>query len=87
MGNIDLPNVDVIAQFEITDSKYKKSMINSSYGSVYSSSNGFKNYDFENLTGNISPFYGKFLMDKLMSDVHFLEDHNIMNYSLLISIC
>ena len=47
----------------------------------------YKDLDFENFVGNITLYTHNILFDRLMSDVRFLEEHNIMDYSLLVKIC
>ena len=46
-----------------------------------------KDSDLGNFTGNMTPYAHYILMEKLTRDVRFLEDHNIMDYSLLVNIC
>ena len=43
--------------------------------------------DFENFIGNITLYSHNILFERLISDVCFLEEHNIMDYSLLVKIC
>ena len=51
------------------------------------SSKVYKDMDFESFIGSIAPYSSKALIDKLIKDVRFLEDHEIMDYSLLLKIC
>ena len=47
----------------------------------------YKDSDFQNFIGSISLYAHNILMDKLINDVRFLEQHNIMDYSLYVKRC
>ena len=47
----------------------------------------YKDEDFINFIGNIKPHSSNFLIEKIIGDAKFLEEHDIMDYSILLVIC
>ena len=47
----------------------------------------YKDKDFENFIGCILPYSPSTTIEKLISDSKFLEEHNIMDCSVLLKIC
>ena len=92
MGNIASPESEVFSQFDIKGSKYNRRVSTVSTPSIehrasLDSRIVYKDQDFENFITHITPYDGNRLLKKLSKDVTFLEEQNIMDYSLFIKIC
>ena len=89
MGNIALPEIEVLAQFDIKGSKVNRKVNEQSTGTIQNLDSDivYKDEDFENFIGGISTYEPNFIIEKLMNDSIFLEDHNIIDYSILLKIC
>ena len=89
MGNIATPELEVIGTFDIKGSKVNRRVAEATSGSLESlgSYRVYKDQDFENYVGSVTPYSGSILMNKLKTDVHFLQEHGILDYSLLLKIC
>ena len=74
MGNIATPELEVIVTFDIKGSKVNRCVSESSCGSLESlgSYRVYKDQDFENYVGSITPYSGSILMNRLKTDVRFL---------------
>ena len=73
MGNIASPDCEVISQFDIKGSKHKRRVADLTINNTDSidsftsldSSIVYKDVDFKNFIGNIRPYNGLILMEKL----------------------
>ena len=89
MGNLAPPELEVLGQFDLKGSKVSRKVHKLSDGSIQDLNphKVYKDEDFENFIGNITPNQYNMLIEKIISDVRFLEDHDIMDYSILLKIC
>ena len=89
MGNLAIPELEVVAQFDLKGSKVNRKVLKSSSGSIHNLNPGivYKDQDFENFVGNIFPYSPNIIIEKLIRDTQFLEDHCIIDYSILLKIC
>ena len=74
MGNIATPELEVIGTFDIKGSKVNRRVAEATSGSLESLGpyRVYKDQDFENYVGSVTPYSGSILMNKLKTDVHFL---------------
>ena len=88
MGNLSLPELEVVAQFDLKGSMFNRKVHSADYGSIEDLDPGivYKDEDFENFIGGIYPYSANMIIGKLISDSSFLEYHGIMDYSILLKI-
>ena len=89
MGNLASPELEVLAQFDLKGSKVNRKEHKESSGSIENLNPRlvYKDEDFKNFIGNITPHSSNMLIEKIISDANFLEEHEIMDYSILLKIC
>ena len=89
MGNLAMPQLEVIAQFDLKGSHVQRKVSEFRVGRVYRLNPKivYKDEDFEDFVGAIFPQTPNILIEKLISDSKFLEEHGIMDYSMLLTIC
>ena len=89
MENISLPELEVIAQFDLKGSKVNRKVHEALSGIMTDLDPGtvYKDEDFDNFVGRIYPSSPNILIEQLINDSYFLENHNIMDYSILLKIC
>ena len=75
MGNLALPELKVLAQFDIKGSKVNRTVSELSAGTIQNLDPGivYKDMDFENFVGSISPKPPQIVIEKIIQDSNFLE--------------
>ena len=80
---------DCILKFDLKGSKFNRKVHRSNKGSIPDLDPAivYKDADFDNFVGGIFVNQPNLIIEKIISDVKFLEEHHIMDYSLLVMIC